>query len=254
MPVNRHASGTRMLMGSVASGDDGDGAGDWKGITALSLDKGDGMAGRPLSHSIIPIFAAPFHTTFVRQRLSSYARLPHLGRVDTFDCRWTARHTEVLPRILGRGRSAGDSGNSSEGGATGDPGASSALPNRARLIGLSAHFHPPYSCPVRVRCAASKSRRKTSFREREGARAAGSQPRKVAERRHAPVRKVCLSNMWVRCEASRPEKFGRVSGESRGAIDRFGVGTGLTAICYQIEAITRSARARALRRKPRPAG
>ncbi len=98
-----------MLMGSMASGDDGDGAGDWKGITALSLDNGDGVAGRGAapSRSIIPIFAALFHTTFVRQRLFSYAQPPHLGRVDTFDCRWTARHTEVSPHILGLGRSAG---------------------------------------------------------------------------------------------------------------------------------------------------
>ena len=46
MPVNRQAAGIRMLMGSIASGDDGDGAGDWKGIKALSLDNGDGTAGR----------------------------------------------------------------------------------------------------------------------------------------------------------------------------------------------------------------
>ncbi len=203
-------------MGSIASGDDGGGAGDWKGITALSLGNGDGTAGRGAapSRSIIPIFAAPFHTTFVRQRLFSYARLPHLGRVDTFDCRWTARRTEVSPRILGRGRSDGDSGNSPEGGATGHAGAALALPIRARLIRPLHHFHPPYSCPARVRCAASKSRRKTSVREGEAARAAGSHPRKVAEKRYAPVRKVCDYNMWGRCEASRPGNIvvsGRVS-------------------------------------------
>lgn len=209
MPVNRHASGTRMLMGSIASGDDGDGAGDWKGMKALSLDNDDGAVGRGAapSRSIIPIFAAPFHTTFLRQRLFSYARLPHLGRVDTFDRRWTARHTKVAPRILARGRSADDSGNGPEAGATVHRGAGSALPIRARLIRPSHHFHPPYSCPARVRCAASKSLRKTSVCESEAARAAGSHPRKVAEKRYAPVRKVCLSNMWVRCEASRPRRF-----------------------------------------------
>lgn len=107
-----------MLMGSITSGDDGDGAGDWKGITALLLDDADGTAGGGAAPSrlIIPIFAAAFHTTFLRQRLFSYARLPHLDRVDTFDCRWTARHTEVAPRILGRGRSAGDSSNGPEAG------------------------------------------------------------------------------------------------------------------------------------------
>lgn len=208
MPVNRHASGMRMLMGSMASGDDGDGAGDWKGMKALLLDHGDGTAGRGAapSRSIIPISAAPFHTTFVRQRLFSFARLPHLGRVDTFDCRWTAQHTQVSSRIPGRGRSAGDSGNSPEGGATGLPNAGSALPIRARLIRPSHHFHPPYSCPARVRCAASKSGRKTSVCESEAARAAGSHPRKVAEKRYAPVRKVCDYGMWVRCKASRPGK------------------------------------------------
>lgn len=216
MPVNQHASGTRMLMGSIASGDDGGGAGDLKGMKAPSLDNGDGTAGRGAAppRSIIPIFAAPIHTTFVRQRLFSFARLPHLSRVDTFDCRWTARHTEVPPRILGFGRSAGDSGNSPEGGATGCPGAGSALPTRARLIRPLHHFHPPYSCPARVRSAASKSRRKTSVCESEAARAAGSHPRKVAENRYAPVRKVCDDNMWGRCEASRPGNTavsGRVS-------------------------------------------
>lgn len=161
MPVNRHASGTRMLMGSMASGDDGDGAGDWKGITALSLDNGDGTAGRGAtpSRSIIQICAAPFHTTFVRQHLFSYARLPHLGRVDTFDCRRTAQYTEVSPRVLGCGRGAGDSGYSSEGGSTAHPDAGSALPVRARLSGRSRHSRPPYSCPTRVRCALSKSGR-----------------------------------------------------------------------------------------------
>jgi hypothetical protein len=38
--------------------------------------------------------------------------------------------------------------------------------------------------------------------------------RKVAEKRYAPVRKVCDYNMWGRCEASRPGNIavsGRVS-------------------------------------------
>lgn len=163
MPVNRQASGTRMLMGSIASGDDGGGAGDWKGITALSLDNGDGTAGRGAapSRSIIPIVVAPFHTTFVRQRLFFHARLPQPGRVDTFDCRRMARHTEVSPRVLRHGRGTGDNGNSAKVGPIGHPGAGSALPIRARLVRPSHHFHPPYSCPARVRCAASKSRRKT---------------------------------------------------------------------------------------------
>ncbi len=198
-----------MLMGSMASGDDGDGARDWKGITAISLDDGDGTAGRGAapSRSFIPISAAPFHTTFVRQRLFSFARLPHLGRVDT---------SIVAGRLgirngthLGRGRSAGDNGNSPEGEATGHPDASSALTIRARLIRPSHHFHPPYSCPARVRCAASKSPRKTPVCESDAARAAGSHPRKVAEKLYAPVRKVCDCRLWVRCGASRPDKLDR---------------------------------------------
>jgi len=46
----------------------------------------------------------------------------------------------------------------------------------------------------------------------------GLAARKVAEKRYAPVRKVCDYNMWVRCEASRPEKL-RIDqlGEPRGA-------------------------------------
>lgn len=57
-----------MLMGSIASGDNGRAAGDWKGITALSLDNGDGTTGTGTapSRSIIQICAARFHTTFVR--------------------------------------------------------------------------------------------------------------------------------------------------------------------------------------------
>ena len=54
--------------------------------------------------------------------------------------------------------------------------------------------------------------------------------RKVAEKRYAPVRKVCDYNMWGRCEASRPDNFGPVSLESLGAIDRFGVGSGLSGL------------------------
>ena len=46
MPVKRQASDTRMLMGSIASGDDGGEAGDWKGMKAPSLNNRDGTAGR----------------------------------------------------------------------------------------------------------------------------------------------------------------------------------------------------------------
>lgn len=44
----------------------------------------------------------------------------------------------------------------------------------------------------------------------------------MAEKRYVHVRKVCLSKMWGRCEASRPEKFELDGGESLGAIDRLG--------------------------------
>lgn len=76
MPVYRHASGTRMLMGSIVSGDEGGGAEDLKGMKAPSLDNGDRTAGRGAvpSRSIIQTCAAPFHTTFVRQGLFFYAQ------------------------------------------------------------------------------------------------------------------------------------------------------------------------------------
>ena len=106
MPVNWHASGIRMLMGSIASGEDGGGAGDLKGITALSLDNGDGTArrGSAPSPSLIQICAVPFHTTFVRQCLFFYAQLQQLGPVDALGCRRMAPHTEVSPRVRGRRR------------------------------------------------------------------------------------------------------------------------------------------------------
>lgn len=36
----------------------------------------------------------------------------------------------------------------------------------------------------------------------------GLASRKVAEKRYAPVRKVCDYKLWVRCEASRPDNSG----------------------------------------------
>lgn len=38
----------------------------------------------------------------------------------------------------------------------------------------------------------------------KGSRVVGLASRKVAEKRYAPVRKVCDYKLWVRCEASRP--------------------------------------------------
>lgn len=69
-----------MLMGSIASGDDGGGAGVVKGITALSLDNGDRTAGRRAAPSrpIIRFYDVSFHPTIVRQRLFFYAELPQL--------------------------------------------------------------------------------------------------------------------------------------------------------------------------------
>lgn len=84
-----------MLMGSIASGDDGGGAGDWKGITSLSLDNGDETAGSLPSRSIIQIWAVPFHTTFVRQCLFFYAQLPQIGPADALGCRRTAPHMDL---------------------------------------------------------------------------------------------------------------------------------------------------------------
>lgn len=39
---------------------------------------------------------------------------------------------------------------------------------------------------------------------RQGSDVVGLASQKVAEKRYAPVRKVCDHNLWVRCEASRP--------------------------------------------------
>lgn len=57
---------------------------------------------------------------------------------------------------------------------------------------------------MRLLCAASKFLRKPSVLIKATSRGSGLAPRKVAENRYAPVRKVCDYKMWVRCEASRP--------------------------------------------------
>jgi len=44
----------------------------------------------------------------------------------------------------------------------------------------------------------------------------GLASQKVAEKRYAPVRKVCAHKLWVRCEASRPRTLDRSAGEPRG--------------------------------------
>lgn len=62
MPVKRHASGTRMLMGSIASGDDGGRTGGCNGITALSLDNGDGWKDcRPAALDYSELYCAVPH-------------------------------------------------------------------------------------------------------------------------------------------------------------------------------------------------
>ena len=147
-----------MLMGSIASGEDGGGAGDLKGTTAPSLLNGDGAAGRvaATTRPIIQICAAPLHTTFVRQCLFFCAQLPQLAPLDALGCRRTLRIREHRHAFADSGGVSRDSGFRPEGRSTRHPGTGSALPIRARLIRRSGHFRPPYSCPARVRCAASK--------------------------------------------------------------------------------------------------
>lgn len=45
---------------------------------------------------------------------------------------------------------------------------------------------------------------KTADFRRRGNRVVGIASQRVAEKRYAPVRKVCDYKLWVRCEASRP--------------------------------------------------
>lgn len=225
MPVNRQASGTLMLIGSIASGDDGGGAGDLKGMKALSLDSGDGTAGRggAPSCSIIRICAAPFHTTFVRQCLFFYARLSQLGPVDALCCHRTAQHTEVSPHVLGRWRSA-------EGHRLLPRGPFDRSPRHGLSASNSRAADPPlasFSSVILVfgegaDAHLEKWQIAVTLRKRSSG-VVGLAARKVAEKRYAPVRKVCDYEMWVRCEASRPEIFGPVRFRSRGATDRFGV-------------------------------
>ena len=76
-------------------------------MKALLLDNSDGTAGRgaAASRSIIEIFAAPFHTTFVRRCLFFYAPLPQLGPVDALGRPRTAPHPKASLYIPGRRRS-----------------------------------------------------------------------------------------------------------------------------------------------------
>src|SRR3546814_6040720 len=101
-----------MLMGSIASGEDGDGAGDLKGTTAPSLFNGDRTAGRVAAPSrpIILICAAPFHTTFVRQCLFFYAQLPQLAPLDALGRRRTLRIREHRHAFADAGGVSRDSG------------------------------------------------------------------------------------------------------------------------------------------------
>ena len=45
---------------------------------------------------------------------------------------------------------------------------------------------------------------KTAVLDWRGSGVVGLASQKVAEKRYAPVRKVCADKLWARCEASRP--------------------------------------------------
>jgi len=161
MPVNRHASGTRMLMGSIARGDEGGGAGDWKGITVLLLINGDGTVGRaPPRRVRLSRFVLRYST----RRLCANACFPapgclQRGPLDPLGCLRTPRHAHVKQRVLGQRRSVTGQPRLPGRRSSDRPDTGSVLPIRARLIGRSRHFRLPNSSPKRVRCAASKSGR-----------------------------------------------------------------------------------------------
>jgi len=159
-------------MGSIASGDDGGGAGDWKGITALSLNNVDGTVGRA------PPRRARLSRFVLRdsiRRLYANACFPapgclQLGPMNPLGCRWTARNTDVKQRVLGRRRSVAGQPRLPGRRSTDRPDTGSALPIRARLIRSSRIFVRH----IRVR------------------RGCDAQPRKVAENRHfAKTRQRC---------------------------------------------------------------
>lgn len=168
MPVYRHASGTRMLMGSIASGDDGGGAGCWNGMrhsrwaTVTERLEGEpprraGLSRFVLRHSTRRLYA---NACFSTRRCPGWAR-------------WTLR--VVTGRLSVRKyrcalsvavEASKESGFRPKGRSTRHRDTGSALPIRARLIRRSRHFRPLYWCPARVRCAASKSLGKPSLYER----------------------------------------------------------------------------------------
>jgi len=148
-----------MLMGSIASGDDGGGAGGWKGITVLSRNNCDGTVTRaPPCPARLSRFALRYST----RRLCANACFPapgclQLGPMGSLGCLRTPRHTHVKQRVLGRRRNVAGQPRLPGRRSTDRRDTGSALPIRARLIGRSRHFRPPNSSPKRVRCAASKS-------------------------------------------------------------------------------------------------
>ncbi len=195
-----------MLTGSIASGEDGGGAGDLKGTMALSLFNGDGTAGRGAAppRPIIQICAATFHTTFVRQCLFFYAQLPQLGPVDALGCRRTAPHTGASPRVCGRRRSVEGQRLSPGGRAYTSPGHRfSASNSRAADPPLRSFSSAEFVSGESAMRSLEKWQNTVTLRKR-GSGVVGLSPRKVAEKRYAPVRKVCDYKLWVRCGASRP--------------------------------------------------
>lgn len=199
-----------MLMGSIASGEDGGGEGDLKGTTAPSLFNGDGTAGRVAAPSrpIIQICAAPFHTTFLRQCLFFYAQLPQLAPVDALGCRRTAPHMGASLRVCGRPRSVEGQRLSPEGRIYTSPGHRFSASNSRAVDPPLRSFSSAIFVSGESAMRSLETWQNTVTLGKRGSGVVGLSPRKVAEKRYAPVRKVCDYKLWVRCEASRPEKCG----------------------------------------------
>lgn len=197
-------------MGSIASGEGDGGAGDLKGTTTPSLFNGDGTAGRGAAPSrpIIQICAAPFHTTFVRQCLFFYAQLPQLAPLVALGCRRTAPHTRVSPRVCGRRRGVEGQRLTPGGRINTSPGQRFSASNSRAVDPPRRSFSSAIFVSGESAMRSLETWQNTVALRKRGSGVVGLSPRKVAEKRYAPVRKVCDCKLWVRCEASRPEKCG----------------------------------------------
>lgn len=211
-----------MLMGSIASGEDGDGAGDLKDTTKPRCSTVTGrLEGLP------PRFARLSKFVLRRSTRRLYASACFSTPSYRNSPRWMLwvvagrlRIREHRHAFADAGGVSRDSGFRPEGGYTRHPDTGSALPVSRAVDPTLRSFSSAIFVSGESAMRSLETWQNTVTMRKRGSGVVGLSPRKVAEKRYAPVRKVCDYKLWVRCEASRPEKLGSVSSSSLGATDR----------------------------------